>query len=149
MAAGATAFVGLALVARLALPLGPERSGARFADTLDRLPRALRVRPVLNDYVYGGQLIFNGVRPFIDSRADLYGDGFIRRYQSIVRPDRTALRQALAEYRIAWTIFPATNPIVQMLDQQPGWRRWVEADGIVIHASEHAQEHAQEDAPAR
>ena len=36
--------------------------------------------PVLNDYGFGGYLIFAGIPPFIDGRAELYGDEFIKRY---------------------------------------------------------------------
>ena len=31
--------------------------------------------PILNDYGFGGYLAFAGVPPFIDGRAELYGDG--------------------------------------------------------------------------
>ena len=34
----------------------------------------LRQKPVLNDYPFGGFLIFEHVRPFIDARVELYGD---------------------------------------------------------------------------
>ena len=131
------ALVALAALAgRTALPLGPERSGAAFATTLDRLPPSLRARPVLNDYSLGGKLIYNGVRPFIDSRADLYGDAFLTRYNRIILPDRAEVARALSEYGIVWTIFPAGSPLVQMLDQQPGWRRMVDENGIIIHTRE-------------
>lgn len=131
------ALVALAALAgRMALPLGPERSGAAFAATLDRLPPSLRARPVLNEYSLGGSLIFNGIRPFIDSRADLYGDAFLTRYSRIIRPDRAELARALSDYGIAWTIFPAASPLVGVLDHEPGWRRLVKADGIVIHTRE-------------
>ncbi len=134
LAAGAALVALVALAGRIALPLGPERSGAAFAALLDRVPPALRARPVLNEYGLGGQLIFDGVRPFIDGRADLYGDAFLMRYQRIVAPDRAELERALVEYGIVWTIFPANHPVVQVLDQEPGWRRLVAGDGIVIHA---------------
>jgi hypothetical protein len=134
-AAAALLAVG-ALAGRIALPLPPERTGARFAAMLDRVPPSLRARPVLNDYTLGGSLIFAGVSPFIDSRADLFGDAFLRNYQEIVLPDRAALDHALAAYGIAWTIFPAHRPIVALLDQEPGWRRLVEADGLVVHVAE-------------
>jgi hypothetical protein len=39
----------------------------------------------------------------------------------------------LSEYAIAWTIFPATEAIVPVLDTLPGWKRLLTADGIVIH----------------
>lgn len=103
---------------------------------LGHVPQELRAKPVLNDYSLGGPLIFQGVRPFIDGRADLYGDAFLTRYRRIISPDRDALESALAEYGIAWTIFPAGTTIVQLLDHEPGWRRQIEVDSVVIHVRE-------------
>jgi hypothetical protein len=123
----------LALPIRMALPLSPERTNAAFAAVLRQVPQALRQQPVLNAYGLGGGLIFQGVRPFIDSRADLYGDAFLSRYTRIVAPERAALEQALAEYGIAWTVFRTGDPVVDLLDREPGWRRLLTADGIVIH----------------
>ena len=133
LATGAALVATVALIARLVLPLSPERTGAAFAATLEHVPPELRARPLLNDYGLGGQLIFRGVRPFIDSRADLYGDEFLSRYRRITQPDRIALERALSEFGIAWTIFAAGHPILRMLDEEPGWRRLVETDGVVIH----------------
>jgi hypothetical protein len=135
-ATGCVLLAVVALAGRVALPLDPERTGAAFAATLDHIPPALREKPVLNDYTLGGKLIFQGVRPFIDSRADLYGDAFLTRYRSIAEPDHDAMDRALAEYGIAWTIFPASAPIVPLLDREPGWRRLAEVDGLVIHVRE-------------
>ncbi len=100
------------------------------------MPFSLRARPVLNEYGLGGQLIFNGVRPFIDSRADLYGDKFLARYRRLDAADRAELERTLFEYHITWTIFPASHPIVSIMDTQAGWQRLADADGIVIHAQE-------------
>ena len=52
----------------------------------------------------------------------------------IISPNRNELERAVADYGIAWTIFPAGDAIVQILDQEPGWRRLLEEDGIVVHA---------------
>jgi hypothetical protein len=136
LAAAAVLLSAVSLTGRLALPLDPERTGVAFAATLARVSPDLLAKPVLNDYGLGGKLIFQGVRPFIDSRADLYGDAFLARYRRIISPDRAALERALAEYGIAWTIFPAGAPIIALLDQEPGWRRQTEADGVVIHVRE-------------
>ncbi len=88
------------------------------------MPAALRAKPVLNEYGLGGQLIFQGVRPFIDSRADLYGDAFLTRYRRIISPNRDALERALAEYGIAWTIFPVrSSGSFRCWTMEPGWRR--------------------------
>lgn len=122
----------VALAARFMVPLGPERTGAAFAAVLQAVPPSLRKQPVLNDYVLGGQLIFNGVRPFVDSRADLYGDTFLTRYRRIILPDRAELKRVLAEYDIAWTIFPSSQPIVAVMEEMPGWRRLFDTNGIVV-----------------
>ena len=134
LTAGAAGLAALALVVRIGMPLAPERTGAAFAIMLDRVPAAVRARPVLNDYSLGGQLIFHGERPFVDSRADLHGDAFLTRYRLITAPDRAALDRALTEYGIVWTIFPSGHRIVPVLEERPGWRRLLEAEGLVIHA---------------
>ena len=138
IAAGAIGLAAIALVGRLILPLNPDRTGAAFAAVLDHVPADVRTQPVLNDYSLGGSLIFQGVRPFIDSRADLYGDAFLTQYRTITAPDRDALDQALTKYRIVWTIFPSGQRINALLDRMPGWRRLIEADGIVIHLRQEA-----------
>ncbi len=129
--AGAVAVA--ALGARMALALPPESSGAAFTAVLERVPPLVRAGPVLNAYGFGGRLIFNGVRPFIDGRAaDLYGDAFMARYIRIVGADRGVVERTLAEYGIVWAIFPSGAPVVRVLEQEPGWARLIEADGVVI-----------------
>jgi hypothetical protein len=133
----AVAAAGLATTAfllRVALPMAPERTGAAFAATLEMVPATLRARPVLNDYSLGGKLIFQGVRPFVDSRADLYGDPFLTEYRRVTAPNQETLDHVLADFDIAWTIFPPDAPIVAVLDQRPGWIRLLAANGVVIHA---------------
>ena len=138
--AGAAALIALLCAGvRMALPLAPERTGAAFAAVLDHIPAALREKPVLNEYGLGGQLIFQGVRPFIDSRADLYGDAFLTRYRLASWPDRATLDKVLSQYGIAWTIFPSGHPIVSTMDTEPGWRRLIETDGFMIHVRDDAE----------
>src|SRR5208283_3780917 len=123
----------LAVTARVALPLQDAPHAEAFA-ALDKVPPSLRQQPVLNDYYYGGVLIFAGIRPFIDSRSDMYGDAFDRRYLDIVAsPVPDALEAALVEHRVAWTFFRADNPVVRQLDREPGWRRLYADQSVVIH----------------
>jgi hypothetical protein len=129
----AALIAAIALVVRVTLPLSPERSGAAFAAALEAVPKTLRARPVLNDYSLGGALIFNGIRPFIDSRADLYGDDFLARYHRLVFLDRAELARTLSEDHIVWTIFRADNALVPVLDAMPGWHRLSDTNGIIIH----------------
>jgi len=100
---------------------------------LNRLPQGLAGAHVLNEYGFGGYLIFRGVRPFIDSRAELYGDAFLTDYARIVTPDAKALNSAVEKYHIGWTIFPPDSPVVAVLDLMPGWHRFYADDIAVVH----------------
>jgi hypothetical protein len=105
---------------------------------LDRLPAELRARPVLNDYGYGAYLITPGDRPFIDSRADLYGDGLLGRFREVTELKPGALAAALRDYQVAWTIFPPDAPVLLALDRQPGWHRLPVAAAVVVHVRDDA-----------
>ena len=120
-----------ALAARFAIPLDNPPGAAVFA-VLDHLPPALRARPVLNDYGYGAYLIAHGERPFIDSRADLYGDAFLGRFRAISELNESVLADTLRQYDVAWTLFPAGAPVLLLLDRQPGWRRLADTGTAVI-----------------
>jgi hypothetical protein len=132
MALAAAGFALLA-VARLALPVTRGDDPVTPATALAHVPRFVRETPVLNDYSFGGYLIWNGVRPFIDSRADLYGDTFLENYASLTAPDKDALAATLAYYHVRWTIFAAGAPVVKVLDATPGWRRFYSDKLAVVH----------------
>ena len=87
--------------------------------------------PVLNDHAFGGYLIFQGIKVFIDGRADFYGDAFIKRYAQAVTLVSDQLPQLLDEYHIAWTLFAPERPAVQLLDHLPGWHR-LYGDGVAV-----------------
>ena len=92
--------------------------------------------PVLNDYGFGGYLIFSGIEPFIDGRAELYGDAFIKRYVEAMTLTSDQLPQLLAEYGITWTLISPNRPAVVLLDHLPGWRRLYADDIAVVHVRE-------------
>jgi len=123
----------LLVTLRLLLPLeradGATTPGAAFS----HVPAALAKSAVLNDYAFGGYLIFNEVRPFIDSRAELYGEKFLSRYARMVSPDKQALAAALAKYHVRWTIFAADNPAVGAMDTMQGWHLLYADRWAVIH----------------
>jgi hypothetical protein len=87
--------------------------------------------PVLNDYGFGGYLMFSGIPPFIDGRAELYGDEFFRRYVEAMLLQNNELPQVLDQYAIAWTLIAPERPAVLLLDHLPGWRR-LYGDGVAI-----------------
>lgn len=98
--------------------------------------------PVLNEYGFGGYMIFKGVRPFIDGRADMYGDAFVARYFRLASPDPKTLDAVIEEYDVAWTVFPPRHPITALMDAKPGWRRLYADRYAVVHV------HDEEEPPA-
>ena len=89
--------------------------------------------PVLNDYNFGGYLIFAGIPTFIDGRADMYGDAFVERDGKAVQGLNGELPALLDEYKITWTLFAPDSPAVVQLDRLPGWRRLYADDVAVVH----------------
>lgn len=132
-AALAAFLLAITMVTRLMLPVTRGDDPVTPASALAHVPRVLRETPVLNDYAFGGYLIWNGVKPFIDSRADLYGDIFLRDYAAITSPDKDALAAALVHHHVRWTIFRSEAPVVKLLDATPGWRRFYADKLAVVH----------------
>jgi hypothetical protein len=89
--------------------------------------------PVLNDYGFGGYLIFEGIPPFIDGRAELYGDEFIKRYVQAMLLESDELPKLLDQYGIAWTLIAPQRPAALLVDHLPGWRRFYADDIAVVH----------------
>lgn len=132
-----SAALALALLAaRLAWPIVREDGPVAPIAAVAAVPKALRAEPVLNEYGFGGYLIWAGIRPFVDGRADMYGDAFLSRYGDATRAPGPALDRLLDRYRIAWTIVPPGDAVAGALDRMPGWRR--------IYADRHAVVHARD-----
>ena len=101
--AGLTAIVSLCF--RMGFPLHRTDQDSFAPTALANVPTELRAKPVLNEYGFGGILIFSGIKPFIDGRADLYGDDMMETYLSIIHAKGDTLDRVLCRYRIAWTMF--------------------------------------------
>ena len=84
--------------------------------------------PILNGSNFGGYLIFCGIAPFIDKRAELYGDAFTKRARDIA-----ALPGILTQYHIAWTLLEPNDTRAAMLDELAGWKRVYADDLAIIH----------------
>jgi hypothetical protein len=130
---GAVLFMITTAFLRLAIPGVRVDSPVAPIAALEHVPPELRTAHVLNDYSFGGYLIFSGVRPFVDSRVELYGDAFLERYAKIIEPDSAVIRSALTADDIQWTIFEPSSPVVGVMDRLPGWRRLYVDRFAVIH----------------
>jgi hypothetical protein len=125
--------------ARLAVPIVRTDGRVSPIQALQHVPPALARQPVFNDYGMGGYLIFQGVRPFIDGRTDMYGDDFTNAYLRATEPNLAAFDKLLARWNVRWTLLSADDSLVQVMDRRPGWRR--------LYADRFAVVHVREDAP--
>ncbi len=124
-------MAGLRLASPLARVDGP---GAPISAVV-HVPAALAAQPVLNDYGFGGYLIFSHLRPFIDGRADMYGDGFLAETLELGRQDRQIIAATLDRHRIAWTLLAPGNPLLTFLDDSPNWCRSYADRFAVVHVA--------------
>jgi hypothetical protein len=118
---------------RIGLPLERVDGGSYASAALAAVPQPLRTKPVLNDYGFGGLMIFSGIKPFIDGRADLYGEKGMERYLSIIHANGDVLDDVLCRYHIAWTMFPPGTVVSALMDRTPGWHRFYTDKFAVIH----------------
>ena len=90
--------------------------------------------PVLNDYAFGGYLIFAGIPTFIDGRGELYGGQFITRYnRDVLLADLPDFLKLLDEYKLGATLLTPDTPAVALLDRLPDWQRVYSDDVAVVH----------------
>jgi hypothetical protein len=133
------AIVGIAFgAARVVWPITLTDRPTAPITALAHVPAGILAQPVLNDHAFGGYLIYRGIPPLIDGRADMYGDAFLGLYRRATHPDRAALDELVDRYHIGWSILAPSNPAVALLDVLPGWLR-IYADGVaVVHVRDHA-----------
>lgn len=133
----AVAFALLAAL-RLALPVVRGDGPATPASAMAHVPAALARLPVLNEYSFGGYLIFHNLRPFIDGRAELYGGKFLDTYVHMVEGDQKTITAVLAKYRVRWTILSPENKAAAVMDQLKGWHRLYADKWAVVHVKDGA-----------
>ncbi len=79
--------------------------------------------PVLNDYLWGGYLIWRdrGFRDFVDSRADVFVySGVFKDYIDLL--DLKNPQAILHKYGIRYVLFPTGAPLAYLLRRDPGWK---------------------------
>ncbi len=130
----AAAALGLGLVvARLSVPVTWRDAPATPVHALAAVTADLRKAPMINDYSFSGYLIGQGVRPYIDSRAELYGEAFLRSYGRMASGDREALAGELQRRGVRWTLLTAGSPMALAMDANPAWRRLYADRWAVVH----------------
>jgi hypothetical protein len=123
--------VAAALVVGIRLALVRTDNGNVPVTAIANIPPRLLGQPVFNEYAFGGYLIFKGVKPYVDGRADMYGDAWVQQYLAIAGGAQPDVDAAFKRWNIKWTILAPREPLVRLLDKRPGWRR-VYADAFAV-----------------
>lgn len=128
-------LIGLIVLslARIAMPFERADSATYPASALRHLPAQLRSQPVFNSYSFGGPLILNGIRPYIDGRSDMYGDALTTEHHAIIMGDKRGFDRVADRYAIRWTILQPGSPLIEQLDQDPRWRRMHADVSAIVH----------------
>ena len=132
-ALAAAVAAGLVIAVRATLPFEMEDNSAFPMAAISHVPAPLRSQPVFNGYSFGGPLIFAGVRPYIDGRADMYGDKYTLDFMAMDDGNIDGFRRADARWRFGWTILPPTAALVDKLDHERGWRRLYADKWAIVH----------------
>jgi hypothetical protein len=90
---------------------------------------------VMNDYNFGGALIFNHIPTFIDGRTDqLFLGGFTLNYQRTMEPGgEIAFEKTLRKYDIVWTMFTPSDPRNTYLALKADWSKAYADDVAVVY----------------
>jgi hypothetical protein len=79
---------------------------------------------VFNNYLFGGYLIWSGIPTFIDGRAELFGDDFVRTYaETVAVTDINKAFAVLDDYKVDWVILESKDPLAKAITRG----QWEEA----------------------
>jgi hypothetical protein len=108
----------------MVVPIVPSETDADPTRLIAAVPPQLRSQPVLNGYSFGGPLILAGIRPYIDGRAEMYGDAFFADYVEIADGNLAAFNRAVKRYDIRWTMLPLSQKdLIDRIEASGEWRR--------------------------
>lgn len=90
--------------------------------------------PVLNDFNFGGYLIFRGIKTFIDGRTLPFGKKFAVEYFEAMNIEKVAKFDEMADtYKVTWTLLQPGSPMAYHFDHSPKWRQLYADATAVIH----------------
>jgi hypothetical protein len=93
---------------------------------------------LLNDYGWGGFLIWCGEKVFIDGRADVYGDDFLNQYSQLYR-GQVAAEGILSRYDIGRVLIKPDSPLAIFLQGSSDWRKLYQDGQAVVFVREEAR----------
>jgi hypothetical protein len=90
------------------VPLTPPINGGNPRSLIAAIPEKLKSQPVFNEYTFGGPLILNGIKVYIDGRAEMYGDAYVTEYSHMTKDDFDAFERTVKRFDIQWVMLPWT-----------------------------------------
>src|SRR5262249_43153568 len=107
--------------------------------------KTLNVARGLNDYDFGGYLIYRGVDTFIDGRTELFGETFFVDHNNasgLAEPGD--LVRLLYQYKIDATFLRTQSAATKLLDHLDGWEKVYSDDLATIHVRKPGALHTRE-----
>jgi hypothetical protein len=96
--------------------------------------KELQLHRILNEYSFGGYLIYQNIPTFVDSRAELYGAAFLTRFQrAVTLGDVEDFASLLREYQIDATLLSPSSQAIGLLDRMGDWERIYADQVAVVH----------------
>ena len=90
--------------------------------------------PGLNDYRFGGALIYRDIPVFIDGRADLYDKKVMEPYiEAMIDGKASAIEKIIHEYQITWALLSPDSSAVAYFDTKTNWQRYYSDSNAVIY----------------
>jgi hypothetical protein len=121
------------LAFRALSPLVFPENEANPSRLLAAVPAELRSQSLFNSYIFGGPLILAGISPYIDGRAEIYGDAFVADYVHIANGDMRAFNRAVQRYDIRWAMVAKSNEkLIDAIESSGSWKRIYSDDVGVI-----------------
>ncbi|MBR1218413.1 hypothetical protein JQ557_10465 [Bradyrhizobium sp. U87765 SZCCT0131] len=89
---------------------------------------------VFNDYGFGGYMIWVGMKPLIDGRAELYGERFaLDHWNALLLKDPDAFFRAVETYDLDAAVFYAGTPLALLMAHIDGWKKVFSNDLAVVY----------------
>ena len=132
-AAAVAIFVLSAAYTRVRPAVSPSPNVSPQA-AIDYVLREKVAGPVLNDFDFGGYLIFRGIKTFIDGRTLPFGKQFAVDYFDAIQIQNLAKLDQMADtYKVTWTLSRTGSTMAYHFDHSTRWRRAYADNIAVIH----------------
>ncbi|MEW6644055.1 MAG: hypothetical protein AB1586_26350 [Pseudomonadota bacterium] len=96
--------------------------------------REHNAKRVFNDYGFGGYMIWVGMTPLIDGRAELYGERFaLDHWNALLLRDPDAFFRSVETYNLDSAVFYVGTPLAALMDHIEGWKKVFSNDMAIVY----------------